>query len=349
MPNILMNKLGLRTPIVQAPMAGASNADFVVAACQAGALGSLGAGMMSPDAIADEIAKIKAQTKQAFAVNLMVLDDEQTSKLAGEMPEWLAKKYAELGITPTLDEKPAHDFKAQFAAVLDNPAPVVSFTFGIIDKNAVQALKDKGCIIIGTANYVDEVLAWQAVGADAVVVQGAQAGGHQGGWLHEADEKLDTLTLVEQAKAASDIPLIAAGGIATAEQVAAALAAGADLVAVGTAFLTTHESVISTAWQERLLAASGADTQFTRLFSGKVARGITNDFLREFAQFDGLSSHSEVRSYPTQNAMTKALRAYAGKAADSELMSLWAGTAVAHCQRESIAHLVARLCADLPA
>ncbi|MDO5651053.1 MAG: nitronate monooxygenase [Moraxella sp.] len=340
----LMQRLNLHTPIMQAPMAGASNAEFVAAACHAGALGSLGAGMMSPAAIHAEINQIKALTDKPFNINLMILSNELSERYSAAMPKWLSNKYQALGVTPAIDDKPAQDFTKQLQVLLDNPVPVASFTFGVLESTQVKALHDVGSLVVGTANNVAEVQAWADVGADAVVVQGVEAGGHQGGWTNETAKRYATFELLKLTKSGDiKLPLIAAGGIATAQSVAQALIGGADLVAVGTAFLTTHESPISPLWQEQLFKATGADTRLTRLFSGKLARGVVNDYMREFADIDGAIRHADIPLYPTMNAMTKSLRAYGAKCGDVNLMSLWAGMAVADCRDESVLDLMARL------
>lgn len=336
----LLSQLSLSHPIVQAPMAGASHADFVIKACQLGVLGSLGAGMMSPEQISREIDKIKAGTQKAFNVNLMVLDDELTSAYSEPMPAWLSGLYEELGVVATLDDKPAVCFDEQFAVLLDNPVPVASFTFGILDKSQVEALHEVGSLVVGTANTPEEVMAWQAVGADAVVVQGVEAGGHQGGWLDEDGEKLSTLELLKLAKQQTHLPLICAGGIATAESVAQMREHGAELVAVGTAFLTTHDSPISPLWKSQLLSTPPHNTRLTRLYSGKWARGLVTDYMTRFAHLDG----ANLPIYPTLNAMTKPLRAYGASTQNPALMSLWAGTGVGACREESMSELIARLC-----
>lgn len=336
----LQQILGLDAPIMQAPMAGASDVNFVLAGNQAGILGSLGAGMMSPDAINQAINGIKQQANKAFNVNLMILDDVLSQNFSAPMPSWLEEFYQELGVVATLDKTPAQRFDEQFAVLLNNPVPVASFTFGILTKTQIDALHAVGSLVVGTANHVDEVLAWQALGADAVVVQGIEAGGHQGGWLKTT--KLSTLELLIQAKVVADVPLIAAGGIGTKEQVGLMLQQGTELVAIGTLFLTTNESPINPVWQERLLSATGNDTRLTRLFSGKMARGIVNDYMERFAHLDGETS-AHIPIYPTMNAMTKSLRAYGNQTANAGLMSLWAGTAVENCQRQSMAQLVHQL------
>ncbi|UNU73723.1 nitronate monooxygenase [Moraxella nasovis] len=180
-------------------------------------------------------------------------------------------------------------------------------------------------------------------GADAVVVQGRQAGGHQGGWLYDEAERITTFELLTQALKLSCVPLIASGGIADAKAVRDALMMGADMVAVGTAFLTTTESVIDELWKAKLLSACAKDTHLTRLFSGKLARGLVNDYLREFADIDGVIKHAQIPPYPELNAMTKELRATAKHLKDPNLMSLWAGTSVDKCRDESISELIDRL------
>lgn len=292
---------------------------------------------MSPDKIHQEICQIKAQTDRAFNVNLMVLDKTLTQTYGQAMPAWLVALYDELGVRPVLDDVPACDFAQQFEILLNNPVPVASFTFGILEKAQVDALHGVGTLVVGTANTPDEVMAWQAVGADAVVVQGVEAGGHQGGWLDEG--RLSALDLLKLARSLTTLPLISAGGIASRESVKLMLDGGADMVAVGTAFLTTHESPISALWKNKLLTAQADDTQLTRLYSGKWARGITTEYMKRFAHLD----NDDLPCYPTLNAMTKPLRAYGATCQNADLMSLWCGMGVADCRDESMDELVKRL------
>lgn len=340
----------LSSPIIQAPMAGASNSVTVVTACQAGALGSLGAGMMTPQQIHQSIDDIKSATDLPFCVNLMVLSQAVTERYSEPMPKWLDEYYDKLGIAPALDDKPAQSFDEQFRVLLTHPVPIASFTFGIISDKQAQALKAVGTQIIGTANCPDEVIAWADVGADAVVVQGAEAGGHRGGWLDESAALMPLQVLFELvkdrlSKEPRDIALIAAGGIASSEQVRYYLNQGAVAVAVGTAFLSTAESCISPLWKSRLLA--GGETRLTRLYSGKLARGLVTGYMQDFVHLDGLVRHPHIPIYPTMNAMTKSLRAHGASTQDDNLMSLWAGAGVSQCRDESMADLVARLVADV--
>lgn len=335
----LKNLLNLATPIMQAPMAGASNASFVAQASNLGVLGSLGAGMMSPDKIHHKINMIKSLTDKPFAVNLMILPQDKTQQYSASMPDWLKDVYDGLGIKPVLEDCPAHDFAKQFDVLLKNPIPVAGFTFGILDKEAVDALHDVGTLVVGTANLPEEALSWQAAGADAVVLQSGDAGGHQGGFLNENAEKLSALALLEAVRNMAAVPLIAAGGIDGKAEIDELLANGADMVAVGTLFLTTKESPIPLSYKQKLLTAKPEDTVLTKAFSGKWARGIANGYI----QNTDLTDPENFPEYPTLNAMTKPLRTYAAQTADTDLMSMWAGTSVGGCRDETMAALLKRL------
>ena len=346
----LIETLALTRPIVQAPMAGgATTPELIAAVSNAGGLGSLGAGMTDPMTISQQIDRIKTLTSKPFAVNLMVLTEQESTLFDAPMPEWLADYYADLDISVDLPDYPAQNFEAQLAVLLDNPAAVASFTFGIISREQVEALHQVGTKVIGTANHPLEAKAWADIGADAVCVQGLEAGGHRGGWLalSEADP-LGLLTLITQTRALTDIPLIAAGGIMTGAAISAAQIAGAEMVQLGTAFLSTHESGISTAYKQTLLSVANGDraatTRLTRLFSGKPARALVNDYLRAYQAFDNPVT---LPPYPQLNAMTRTMRATAGKQGDVEHLSMWAGQGVSLVRSESVAQLMARLTEEL--
>ena len=346
----LSNQLGMTCPIVQAPMAGgATTPELIAAVSNAGGLGSLGAGMTAPKLLIEQIDSIKALTDRAFAVNLMVLSETEWTTLDAPIPEWLSAYYANNALEIALPAQPAQSFSAQFQVLLDNPVPVASFTFGIISREQVDALHNVGTKVIGTANHPLEAQAWADIGADAVCAQGVEAGGHRGGWLaiSEADP-LGLLTLLDQTKRVTDIPLIAAGGIMTSRAITAAQIAGAEMVQMGTAFLTTHESGISPAYKDTLLKVANGDraatTRLTRLFSGKPARALDNDYLRTYQTFD---NQDTLPPYPQLNAMTRTMRANAGKQGDVEHLSMWAGQGVSLVRSESVAELMARLTSEL--
>ncbi len=345
----LLNILNLTHPIVQAPMAGATTPELAVMVSNFGGLGSLGAGTTAPDILDKQIDTIKSLTDRPFMINLMVLSEHESSTFDTEVPAWLSQYYQENNIEFTLPERPALSFAEQLQVLYDNPVPVASFTFGIISAEQVQRLQSLGTRVIGTANHPNEAKAWADIGADAVCVQGMEAGGHRGGWLSQSEnDPLGLLTLISQTRACTNIPLIAAGGIMTGQAIKAIQTAGAELAQIGTAFLTTDKCGINDIYKQALLDASqdkrSTETCLTRLFSGKQARGLLNDYLRNFAQFE---SATELPPYPQLNAMTKFMRAHATENSDAEHQSLWAGQAVALVRQESTIELLERLIKDL--
>lgn len=345
----LLNAFDLTYPIVQAPMAGATTPELAATVSNFGGLGSLGSGTTAPDVLNDHINTLKSLTNRPFMINLMVLSEHDSNTLDSEIPAWLTKYYQEQNIEIALPKRPALSFAEQLQVLYDNPVPVASFTFGIISAEQVQGLKDLGTRVIGTANHPLEAKAWAEIGVDAVCVQGVEAGGHRGGWLPQsANDPMGLLTLISQTRACTDIPLIAAGGIMTGEAIKAIQTAGAELAQIGTAFLTTDTCAINDIYKQALLDASqdkrSSETRLTRLFSGKQARGLLNDYLRDFGQFE--SAH-ELPPYPQLNAMTKDLRAHATNNLDAEHQSLWAGQGVALVRQEKTVELLERLVKDL--
>ncbi|WP_025652931.1 MULTISPECIES: nitronate monooxygenase [unclassified Psychrobacter] len=341
----LLNTLNLTYPIIQAPMAGATTPELAATVSNFGGLGSLGSGTTAPDVLHDHINSLKSLTDRPFMVNLMVLSEHDSTTLDSAIPAWLSDYYQENNIDMALPDRPAPNFAEQLKVLYDNPVPVASFTFGIISAEQVQGLKDLGTRVIGTANHPLEAKAWAEIGVDAVCVQGVEAGGHRGGWLAQSEnDPLGLLTLISQTRACTDIPLIAAGGIMTGQAIKAIQSAGAELAQIGTAFLTTDTCGINNIYKQALLDASqdkrSSETRLTRLFSGKQARGLLNDYLRDFGQFE--SAH-ELPPYPQLNAMTKVLRAHAKQNLDAEYQSLWAGQGVALVRQERTIELLERL------
>ena len=341
----LLNTLNITYPIVQAPMAGATTPELAATVSNFGGLGSLGGGTTAPEVLHDHINTLKSLTDRPFMINLMVLSERDSNTLDSEIPDWLSQYYQENNIEIELPKHPALSFADQLQVLYDNPVPVASFTFGIISAERVQRLQSLGTRVIGTANHPLEAKAWANIDADAVCVQGVEAGGHRGGWLPQsASDPLGLLTLISQTRACTDIPLIAAGGIMTRQAIKAVQTAGAELAQIGTAFLTTDTCGINDIYKQALLDASqdkrSSETRLTRLFSGKQARGLLNDYLRDFGQFE--SAH-ELPPYPQLNAMTKVLRAEAKKNLDPEHQSLWAGQGVALVRQERTTELLERL------
>ena len=262
-----------------------------------------------------------------FGMNLFVLEqptpDAATVQAAIDR---LAPLYADLGLPPP--EAPARwceDFHAQFEALLEARPAVASFTFGILSAAQVRRLQDEaGCYVIGTATTLAEAQAWAAVGADAVVASGMEAGGHRGTFLGDWDgSQIGTMALVPACVDALDIPVIAAGGIMDGRGITAALALGAQAVQLGTAFLACPESAITPAQRSAMAGAQASDTRLTRIFSGRPARGIINDAMRALAPHE-----ADIPAYPIQNALMGPVRRAAAQAGDAEYIALWAGQGV---------------------
>ena len=345
----LLNTFDLTYPIVQAPMAGATTPELAATVSNFGGLGSLGGGTTAPEVLNDQINTLKTLTNRPFMINLMVLSEHDSTTLDSEIPAWLSNYYQENNIEMALPKHPALSFADQLQVLYDNPVPVASFTFGIISAEQVQRLQSLGTRVIGTANHPLEAKACADIGVDAVCVQGLEAGGHRGGWLPQsANDPLGLLTLISQTRAYTDIPLIAAGGIMTGQAIKAIRNAGAELAQIGTAFLTTDKCGINDIYKQALLDASenkrSAETRLTRLFSGKQARGLLNNYLRNFAQYE---SAYDLPPYPQLNAMTTFMRANANKNLDAEHQSLWAGQGVALVRQERTLELLERLVKEL--
>lgn len=326
-------------PIIQGPMAGgASTPELAAAVSNAGALGSLAVSLVSPGTIAEQAARIRSLTERPFLLNLFVQQTPQPSEPeVAEAIELLRPAWSHLGWeTLPVPATWCQDFDAQFAELLRIKPPVASFTFGILSKEQVAALHAAGILVIGTVTTVAEGLAWQDIGADAVVASGIESGGHRGTFIgRQEDATMSSKQLWPAVAHALRIPVIAAGGIMDGADIREALALGAVAVQMGTAFLVTEESGIHPAYRARLLERSHQVTRLTRAISGRYARGIENRFMREMA-----SAEARCPAYPVQNALTGSIRAAAASNNDPEWMSLWAGTGVARTRAMSAGALV---------
>jgi len=317
---------GLPIPILQAPMAGASFDAMAVAVSRAGGLGSLAAASVAPPDIGAAVAGIRAQTDAPFGVNLLMAPPAAPpaafiDAALATLEPWYEAAGAPL---PAAPNSFSPDFKAQLAALTAAAPPVASFAFSILTAAEVAALHAAGSYVLGTANTVAEARAWAQVGADGIIAQGFEAGGHHGYFLEDIGaSSIGTLALVATVVEAVDLPVIAAGGIMDGRGVAAALALGASAVQMGTAFLLADEAINGPTWQRAIVAAPDDATRLTRAFSGRYARGIENRFMREMR-----AQEEAVPAYPVQNRLTQPLRAAAAKAGDPEMMSLWAGQGV---------------------
>jgi nitronate monooxygenase len=342
---VLTDRLGLSYPIVQAPLAGGGDTPALVAAVsEAGGLGFIGAAYLTPAQLADSAQQVRARTRRPFGVSLFAPQPAPPTADASAAVARLAPYYAELGLErPGPPALPADTFDAQLAAALECGARLFSFTFGVLPPAALAAIRARGMLVVGTATTVDEAVALERAGVDAVVTQGSEAGGHRGTFLGDFEAGMvGTMALVPQVVDAVRVPVLASGGIMDGRGVAAALVLGAAAVQLGTAFLTCEEAGVPPAYKDAILGAREDGTRTTRAFSGRPARGIVNRFMREMA--DG-----EALPFPLQNALTRPLRAAAAKANRAEFLSLWAGQGVRMARRQKAGELVARLAAEAEA
>ena len=345
-------RLGLRAPIVQGPFgSGISSVDLVVAVSEAGGLGSFGVHHLTASGIRDVAASIRSRTQRPFALNLWIpfegsenpeLTDEEFSRAR----DVLTPYYSELGVAPP--NRPARftpPYAEQVEAVLEARPAVFSFVFGIPDASTLARCRELGITTLGAVTTVDEAIAMERAGVDAVVASGFEAGGHRISFLRRAEDSLiGTLALVPQVVDAVRIPVVAAGGIADGRGIAAVLCLGAQAAQIGTAFLACDESAASTVHREELHSPRARDTALTRAFSGRLARGIRNRFIDEMRVHE-----TQVPSYPVQAWLTGQLKPKAIAARRADLLPLWSGQSAALIRHRKAADLVASLVAELNA
>jgi nitronate monooxygenase len=346
----LTERLGVAHPIIQAPLAGGGDTpELVAAVCEAGALGFIGAAYLTPAQIIETSRAVRARTTRPFGISLFApLPAPDAPRDPGPALERLAPFYAELGLpAPALPGSGGHSFDEQLSAALESSASLFSFTFGILPASAMEAIKERDMFLIGTATTVEEAVALEQAGVDAVVTQGSEAGGHRGTFDVEFEGAMvGTMALVPQVVDAVTVPVVASGGIMDGRGIAAALALGASAVQMGTAFLTCHEAGIPEAYKQAILAAGEHQTRLTRAFSGRPARGIVNRFMTEVEHADAPDT---ILPFPLQNALTRPLRNAAAKQGRAEFLSLWAGQGVRLARRQPAAALIARLAKETAA
>lgn len=346
----LVHRIGIEHPILQAPMAGGATTPALVSAISdAGALGFIAAAYLTPEQILDQARSVRARTERPFGINLFV-PVPPTAAPANVQPalEALAPYHAELGLAePAVPARTIQDFDEQLAAAAESGATVFSFTFGLLPEPSMRAVRSRGMLVVGTATTVEEAVALERSGVDAVVTQGSEAGAHRGTFGAASFEAalIGTMALVPQVVDAVRVPVIASGGIMDGRGIAAALALGASAVQMGTAFLLADESGIPDGYKEAIAGARETDTRVTRAFSGRAARGLANRFMDE-VEARGAAANL---GYPVQNALTRPLRAEAAKQNRSEFLSLWAGQGVRLARRAPAAAIVRHLVTDTDA
>ncbi|HEY4137939.1 MAG TPA: nitronate monooxygenase [Casimicrobiaceae bacterium] len=340
--------LGLRLPIVQAPMAGANATPpaLVAAVSNEGALGFVGAAYMSPDEIRTTCRAIQSATDRPFGVNIFVPSPVPPIPNAESTARRLvAGFHAELGIpAPCAPGAPTLDFDEQFDVVLASGVRVFSSTFGALAADRVAAMKARGIFVIGTATTVAEAVELERTGVDAVVAQGSEAGGHRGTFAAPAEESMiGTVALVPLIVGAVRVPVLASGGIMNGRGIVAALALGAAAVQMGTAFLTCDECGVTPAYKEAVVSANPGKSRLTRAFSGRSARGMENRFMREVEA----AGADAILPFPYQNDLTRAMRSAASKQGRIEYLSLWMGQGAPLARRQTAAELLQHLAREM--
>jgi nitronate monooxygenase len=333
----------LAVPIVQAPMAGGpSSPPLAAAVSEAGGLGFVAAGYRTPEALRGDIDDVRARTGRPFGVNLFAApaapaDGAAVDRYREEIVPVAEAAGVSLG-EPRFDDDRLAD---KLELLTADPVAVVSFTFGCPDRATVTALQRAGSVVWVTVTSVAEACAAARGGADALVVQGIEAGGHRATFadgLGDADgdtaSDVGLLALLQLVGEAVDRPLVATGGIATGRGIAAVLAAGARAAQLGSAFLLCPEATTSA--PHRAALRDGRPTALTRAFTGRLARGLVNRFLIEH-------SASAPPAYPEVHHLTAPLRAHGRRAGDPEVLNLWAGQAHALARELPAAELVRRL------
>ncbi|WP_144123628.1 nitronate monooxygenase [Catellatospora sichuanensis] len=339
MSNAFTRTLGVDLPLIAAPMAGgAGTPALVTEAARAGGLGFLAAGYKTPQALADEIATVAAANVpfgvNLFAPNPLPIDPAAYRRYADLLASDAERHGVTLPGTPVEDDDHWHDKLDVLRAA---PVPLISFTFGIPGRDDLAALRATGAMLVQTVTGVDEAKAAAAAGVDALAVQASAAGGHSGTLTPTRPVADTALTdLVAAIRYAVDLPTIAAGGLATAADVAAALRAGADAVAVGTVLLRCDEAGTSAVHRAALADPDRPGTVVTHAFTGRPARALRNEFTERYGE---LAPYG----YPAVHHLTAGLRRAAAAAGDAERVHLWAGTGFRHATAEPAAVILTRL------
>ena len=343
----MFEQIGVQFPIVQAPMAGVMDAALVIAVCKAGGLGSLPCAMLTPDMVESEVNRIRAATSNPFNLNFFCHNMPEVSDKA--LSEWSAlfsDDYQKYDVDQGLINYGSvrRPFSAEFADVVKRVKPaVVSFHFGLPSAELVATVRESGALIFSSATTAEEAVWLEEQGVDAIISQGVEAGGHRGIFLtDDLSSQLPTKQLLKEIVERVKVPVIAAGGIGSAQEVKELIDLGASAVQVGTSFLLCDEAKISTLHREALVVSTAPNTVITNIFSGRPARAIVNGMVEKLGAW-----HPLAPSFPYATPASAPLRSAAEALSCADYTPLWSGTNTAGCKAISAEVLTRDLAAEL--
>ena len=344
--NRLVSLFGIELPIIQAPMAGSAFSDMVVAVSQAGGLGSLACALLSVEQARRELETIRRKTSRPINANFFCHQPPRDDRArAASWRQRLDAYYVQLELdnnTSILSSNRAPFDDKMCDLVMEFHPEVVSFHFGLPDKNLLLRVRRAGAKILSSATSVDEARWLEDHGCDAIVAQGYEAGGHRGMFLtQDVSTQVGTIALVPQVVDAVKVPVIAAGGISDARGLAAAFALGAAAVQLGTAYLHCPEAQISPIYRQALKNAKDNKTAITNVFTGRPARGIVNRLMRELGPISDVAPE-----FPLAAAALAPLRAQSEMAGSADFTPLWSGQAARLSRELSAAQLTKQLAAE---
>ena len=339
----LLELLGVTHPIIQAPMAGFAGPALAAAVSNAGALGSLGCGPLPTQLVKNQVEEVQRASNRPFNLNFFSHPAPRIdAEVAGRVRARLSFYYGLLGlgaVPEPSDPLPSFD-QERLQLILELRPRVVSFHFGLPPAEMVARIKGVGCLVLSSATTVAEARALEAQGADAIIAQGAEAGGHRGTFTAgDGAGLIGTMALVPQVVDAVRVPVVAAGGIADGRAIAAAFALGASGVQMGTAFLGCPEAVVPAPYREALRRARDEDTRLTRIFTGRPARALRNRMIDEIGD-------AEAIEFPAQLSLTRNLAQAADGASHTDFMAMWAGQSVPLIRNLPAATLIETLVAE---
>jgi len=332
---------GVELPVIQAPMAGVQGSALAIAVCAAGGLGSLPCAMLDPTAIRREVAAIRAQTKAPFNLNFFchrppVVDPAREAAWREALAPYYREHGLDIASVPVGGGR--FPFDAASAEIVAELRPeVVSFHYGLPESDLLERVRAAGARIVSSATTVDEALWLEARGVDAVIAQGLEAGGHRGHFLDDdLSLQCGTFALLPQIVAAVRVPVIAAGGIADRGGVEAALALGAAMVQIGTAYMCCSEATTTRIHRAALMSPAARHTALTRLITGRPARGIVNRLMREVPD-------AAAPAFPLATAAIGPLRAAAEARGSGDFSPLWSGQNATGCKERPAGELTREL------